>query len=798
MFYNYLKIALRNIARYKVYSFINIGGLTIGMVCSILILLWVQDEMSFDRFHKRADTICKMYLKIKLEDREMTIDNTFTAVGTDLKNIYPEIINSARMMRMDETVLKSNEENNIDSHQIFLEKNGIAVDPSFLQIFSFPIYKGNPKTVLKNPNSILLTEELAYKYFGTTEVIGKTITLNNKNSMIVTGVMKNVPQNSHLRFDFLVPLNYMKNLGWKLNDYNDTNCITYLQLNNPSAVHALNEKIQNEYDLSIPVQNIKFQHSIETLPRVHLYGMAFPPRIIFIYVFIGLAIGILLIACINFINLSTARSMIRVKEVGVRKVIGAGHKQLIRQFLCESMVIAFLALMISLMIILLILPLFNQITGKSIQIDFLNPHFILGAFGIVGVTGLLAGSYPALYLSGFSPIHILKGTTSILYKNQSKRSKALFRKILVVTQFVLTIILLVDIFNGFRWDHHMNELGFDKDNVIYLRSRGELGKNYSNFKDNLLKNPNIEIVSTASSLPQSIFGGITEWGITPEQKGALACRTNVGYDFLDIFKLKMVEGRFFNKEFTAHENNTVIINEKAVNFLGLTDPIGKTFYAGRKKYTISGVIQDFHFVPKIFEIRPLILFLRPQNNDYVFIRLKIDENGQPLADVTQSIEYIRETHAKINPNYPFEYFFLNEFIFDEAKMILAAEKILISFTILGIFIAALGLFGLSSFLIEQRTKEIGIRKVLGASITTIQAMLSKQYLKLILIANIIAWPISFMIEQGQSQLYAYSIDFAWWLFVIAGGIILLVTFLAVGFQSYRASVTNPVETLRYE
>lgn len=798
MLKNYFKIAARNLVRHKVYSFINIAGLVIGIACAILILLWVQDEMSYDNFHRKANNICKLYIIFDTGGKTITTDHTFAAVANDLKDRYPEILNTARLLGIDECILKATGADNQNQNAVFLEKQGMAADPSFLQIFSFQMLKGNPQTALENPNSIVMTGEMAKKYFGDQDAVGKTITINNRHDVTVTGILKNIPFNSHIRFDFLVPLKFMENYGFHLNNYNGTRFITYLLLNETSSVQELNKKIQQEYDKTVPVHDMKFQHYIEMLSRVHLYGYAYPPRIIFVYVFIGLAVLILIIACINFINLSTARSLVRSKEIGVRKVVGAARRQLITQFLCESILVSFLALIIALTIVQFVLPLFNQVTEKHITYQFFNKQFILGVLGIVTMNGLLAGSYPALYLSGFDPIHILKGSPSIVKRKRGGSNKALLRKILVVTQFTLTIILIVDVINGFRWDKHMDQLGFDKDNVICMQSRGELRRNYPAFKNELLKNQDIELVTTSTKLPLQISDGTSSWGLSKEQKGLLAMCADVGYDYTRTFKLKMVQGRFFSEDFTSDAESGIIINEKAVKTLDLREPIGKRFYWQGKEYNIIGVIQDFHSMPKIFEIYPLILRLQPQGFEYIFIRTKVDVDNRPVGNVAQTIEYIRGTHKKFNPNSPFEYFFLNEYVFDQAKIIYAAEKVLVCFTILGIFIAALGLFGLSSFMIEQRTKEIGIRKSLGASFGNILKLLSKEYLKLIIIANAIAWPISFVIEDLQSKLYFYKIDFAYWLFIVAGCFVLLIALSAVGVQSVRAAVAKPVDSLRYE
>jgi len=788
---NYLKIAFRNLIHRKTFSLINIMGLALGITGVILILLWVQDEVSYDRFHANGKDICKVYLSGFTGNEKFTIDHTYGPVATDMRSRYPEVINATRYYRIEEARVRAGTDKQSNTDRLFMERNMAAVDTAFLAMFTFPLVKGDPATALANPHSVLLTENMAEKYFGPEDPLGKTLTIDNRDDMQVTGVLKNVPHNSDFRFDFLVPASYIERRGGDINSYDNTNCEVYLQLKEGASHGALTKKIQEGYDETLPERSLlKLHHHLLPLEDVHLYGNTMIPRIAIVYVFIALAFFILLIACINFINLSTARSMLRIKEIGVKKVVGARRSQLIGQFLLESTLVAAIALAISVVLLELTLPFFNQYIQNHMAIDWLDFHTWLGFAGITVITGVLAGCYPAFYLSSFTPNRVLRGQTSL---TKVYAGKARLRKILVVAQFALTIILTINIINTARWDKYLHELGFDKDNVIYVQNRGN---NYDVLKAKLLADPNVSRVTTASHLPinmMSILG--SEWGLAPSQQNSAVCRAWVGYDYIETFGLKMVAGRFYSPDHPSDESDGIIINEKALRVLNVKDPVGKRLYVLGKAYTIIGVIQDFHFVPKVFEIKPLILFPAAKGSNWVFTRLKADADNQQAATAIKGIETV---FRELYPDFPFEYQYLNEYRFKEEQMMATANKVVIGFVVFGITVAALGLFGLSSFLVEQRTKEIGIRKILGASKLTILNLLTNEFFKLILIANLIAWPLSYGIETMANRIFAYQLDFAYWMFAAAGFFSLLTAIAAVCFQVMRAAAGNPVNALRYE
>jgi ABC-type antimicrobial peptide transport system permease subunit len=791
MLRNYLKIAFRNLIHRRTFSLINIMGLALGITAVILILLWVQDEVSYDRFHANGKDICKVYLSGFTGNEKITVDHTFGPMAADMRSRYPEVINATRYHKIEEARVRAGAGKESSTDRLFMERNMAAADPAFLEMFTFPLVKGDPATALASPYSVLLTENMAEKYFGREDPIGKTLTIDSRDDMQVTGVLKNVPHNSDLQFDFLVPASYIERRGGNIDTYGNNNCEVYLQLKDGASHGALKKKIEKGYDKTLPESGLmKLHHHLLPFEDVHLYGNAIVPRIAIVYVFIVLAFFILLIACINFINLSTARSMLRMKEIGVKKAVGARRSQLIAQFLLESTLVAAIALAISVVLLEPALPLFNQFTQNQLAIDWLSFRTWLGLGAITVITGVLAGFYPAFYLSSFTPNRVLRGQTSF---SKAYSGRARLRKILVVAQFALTIILAINIINTARWDKYLHELGFDKDNVFYVQNRGN---NYDVLKAKLLTDPNVGRVTTASHLPinmTSILG--SEWGLAPSQQNSPVCRAWVGYDYIETFGLKMVAGRFYSPDHPSDESDGIIINEKALRVLDVKDPIGKRIYVLGKAYTVTGVIQDFHFVPKVFEIKPLILQPAPKGSNWVFIKLNTGDDNQQVAAAIKRIETV---FRELYPDFPFEYQFLNEYRFKEEQMMATANKVIIGFAVFGIIVAALGLFGLSSFLVEQRTKEIGIRKILGASKLTILNLLTNEFFKLILIANLIAWPLSYAIETMANRIFAYQLDFAYWMFAAAGFFSLLTAIAAVCFQAMRAAAGNPVNALRYE
>ncbi len=782
MFKNYLKITVRNIIRHKAYSFINIAGLAIGMTATILILLWIQDELSYDRFHKNLKEIYRLVA----EENGVRYAVSHAPIGHTLKEEYTEIVNATRVnIGTARDLLKYQDKR--------FEQRGKRVDPDFFKIFSFPFIIGDPNTALIDPTAIVVSENLAKKLFDDKDPIGEIIYVDNHLDCKVTGVIENVPHNSHLQFDFLRPFEE----GEWTHNWNDWSYYTYVLLQKNSSIHEVNQKINDCFKkYKSPTKNIA-KYTLQPLNQIHLYSnfkfdIEGNGDIQYVYIFTLIAIFILLIACINFMNLSTARSANRAKEIGIRKVVGSIRIQLVKQFFSESILMAFIAYIIAMFLVELILPMFNSFSGKHLSFNSLEYPLILSSLAIIIITGIVAGSYPAILLSSLRPIKVLRNTTKLDTRGAN------FRKVLVVTQFALSIGLIIStmvVANQFNFMRNA-KLGFNKENLLYLPLRGISGERIESLKTEILRHPNIVNVSASSSLLTEMLDGTTgaEWEGKEEDQKIQMQYMAVDYDYMDTFKMQMAQGRFFSKEFATDANEGVILNEAAIKAMELKSPIGKRFSCFWKPDArIIGVISDFNYRPLREELEPLIMGVISDRVNYLTIRTKPIQSG-----ISDLIHFLESKWKEYNYDYPFEFHFLD----DTIDRLYAAEQqmsiIYKYFAFLAIFIACLGLFGLASYSAERRTKEIGIRKVLGASEIKIVGMLTMDFTKWILFANLIAWPIACYAMNKWLQNFAYHIDIQWWVFVLAGGIALVIAFFTVSWQAIRAATANPVEALRYE
>jgi putative ABC transport system permease protein len=782
MFKNYLKIALRNIKRQKGYSFINMAGLAIGMACCILLFLWVQDELSFDRFHENADEIYRVISEIHTVDKITHNARTPNPLGPAVKEKYPEIINFIRYQGFAGWLVQAGDKS-------FINDNLGTADPSFFEMFTFPFLNGDPKTALNERYSIVITENMAKKYFGNEDPMEKIIRIGE--DFKVTGVIKNIPENSHLHFDCIIPIINMET-HWEtdLKDWQDIRFYTYIQLHKKSSPEDVSEKISGIIKEYLPKSPTMVY--LQPLTDVHLrsdfeedldnYNQG---SIAYVFIFSITALGILLIACINFMNLSTARSANRAKEVGMRKVAGAQRMDIIKQFFGESILLAFIALIFALLLVELLLPLLNDLSGKHLALDFSgNIQLFLGLIAIALLTGLFSGSYPSLFLSSFQPVNIMKKDFS------SKASSGSLRKVLVLFQFTLTIILLIGttlIYSQLNYIRH-RDLGFDKDHVLEFWTAHA---DYEALKNELRKNPNILNV-TNSETP-----GREPWGATGlDWDGKIAGEevrfypTMADYDYLETLNLEMVEGRYFSKEFPTDVTQAVIVNEAAVKAMGMESPVGKRLRFREWEATIIGVIKDFHQTSLHNPIEPLVF---QYSYDFPTVLAKISSKNVP-----ETLVFLEKTWKKFVKNYPFTYEFLDEKIDNFYKTERMIGKVFQYFTSVAVLIACLGLFGLASFMAEQRTKEIGIRKVLGASVSGITFLLSKEFTKWVLVANAIAWPVAYYAMNRWLQGFAYRINIGIWSFVLSAVIAFLVALLTVSYQAIKAAIANPVESLRYE
>ena len=782
MIRNYLLTTFRNIKNNKGYVFINIAGLSVGMACFILILLWVQDELSYDRFHKNINELYRVVDHEQYSNgEEFYFGVNPPALAQALQDNYPEFKEVTRYRSERDKVIEYGDKR-------FTEQGLSFADPSFLKMFSFPFTKGNKEKALSDPHSIVITEKMSEKYFGNINPVGKTLRVDNKVDFQVTGVLKNIPSNSYLNFDFLAPFNTIEEFGLPVEGWNSYYCSTYVLLENNSGYTELNNKIThliNKYDETAIVEL-----SLQPIKDIHLYSSDFMETgngdIRYVYIFSLIAAFVLLTACINFMNLSTARSGRRAREVGLRKAIGAGRREIIFQFYNESIFMSIIALVFAVIIALFLLPIFNSISGKELEFNiFNNASIILVLIVTTFITGIVSGSYPAFFLSAFQPVKVLSGNIS-----SGKRGN-LFRKVLVSFQFVLTISLIIAtvIINNQLLFIRNQKLGYDKEQVICIPLKGNLNEKTDVLRNELMKNGDVLNVSAVSYPPSKVRASfiVDNWEGRKPNEQFLSHLWYSDYELENTLNFKMAEGRYYSKEFITDTSEGIVINEAAVKVMGMKNPLDKS-YMGRK---IIGVIKDFNFRSLHSKISPLTVIFQPNRYNYLLLKIK-------SKDIPGTLNSINESWASVVPQFPFEFDFLDDKIDAEYKTDYRIEDIINSFTFLIIFIACLGLFGLASYTAEQRTKEIGIRKVLGSSITSIVLLLTKEFSKWILIANIIAWPVAYFAMQSWLEGFAYRADLNLWIFILSGGIALTIAILTVSYQAIKAALANPVESLKYE
>jgi putative ABC transport system permease protein len=788
MLKNYFKIALRNILRHKAYSFLNIAGLSIGMACSILILLWVQNELSYDRFNTNAAQIYR--ITCDATGFKAAVNSAGMPVG--LKADMPVIKNFVRLSTPSKNLIEAGD-------QKFEEPRVFYADSTFLEIFSYPLLRGNPTTALNRTDGILITEDMAKKYFGREDAMGKALRIDHDKNVIVTGILANIPSSSHLLFDFILPMSSIvgSNYDVKNNIWDNFNYYTYVQLDKnfvptEKSLAGLNNQMNRIYKKHVTDLAIVFY--LQPLTDIHLHSnlqidLPGHGNVQYVNIFFIVAIFILLVACINFMNLATARSARRAKEVGLRKAIGAGRKQLILQFLGESLLISFLALLFAFGMVLLLLPVFNSITDKNLSIHFLDGKFFLGLLGIATATGLISGSYPALFLSGFKPVKVLKGNL------KSTGGNVLFRNGLVVAQFIISIVLLagtVVVYKQLQFIKNRNP-GFEKDNLLYMPMTGEMWNKLGALKTALLQDPHTSDYTIVNELPTNLTSGTAnvQWEGKALNSQVIIPSMNVSEEFIDVFRMKILSGRSFSKDFKADSNN-YIINEKAMQIMGFTlaNVVGKPLSFNGTKGVIVGVVKDFNFKPIQQPIEPLVLQLNKWGG------LAVVRTKPGSTDAT--IKAMERISKELNPSYPFNYSFLDNDLADLYKGEQRLGSLFKIFAVLAIFISCLGLYGLSAFMAEQRTKEIGVRKVLGASVFNIVYLLSGKFTKLIILAIAIAIPVSWYTINSWLKNFAFRIDISWIIFLVASGTALAIALLTVSYESVKAAIANPIKSLRTE
>jgi predicted permease len=785
MFKNYLKAAWRNIRRNPGYSLINLTGLAIGLACCLFIGLWVLDELSYDRFHEDASRLYRVEFDQNYSGKSFHVTVTPYPLARALKAEVAEIEQASRFTRLGDLLVRQGE-------KTLYEAGAVAADPAFLDMFSFPLIRGDKRTALNDPQSLILSEELARKYFDGEDPLGKILSVNIRREFRVTGVMKNIPANSSLQFDMLMSFKLLESIGNAPDDWDSNNIPTFVKLRGEASPAQTAAKVRDVVGRHGNVEDLTY--SLMPLARIHLYshyGFDRTPRASqYVYIFSVVALFVLLIACINFMNLSTARSAKRAKEVGVRKVVGAVKRDIIRQFYSESLLFTLLALSIALVLVIVLLPFFNSITGKTISLQSINTPQLLAVVLVAALfTGWIAGSYPALFLGSFQPIRTLCG------KLRSGPKSTGFRRIMVVIQFSLSIALIIGtgvVYSQLNFIQDQ-KLGFEKDHLIYIPLRGIDRGLYSRLKTKLEGISPTYRVSAARHRPSAIYSNTSgaDWDGKDPELDVSTYMTWVDYDYFATTGIEFVEGRGFSIEFPTDRESAYIINEETVKMMGLERALGQRFALGEREGSIIGVVKNFHFDSLKRAVEPLAIMLQPENISYILIRI-------PAGNVPASLSHIEKIWKQEIPDYPFESRFLN----DDFDLLYRSEArmgdILKYFASLAVFIACLGLLGLASFAAEQRTKEIGIRKVLGASSSQIGYLIYREFMLLLLISIMMAWPAAYLIMRNWLQDFAYRTGISPFIFLLAALAAILSAFITVGFQAFKASITDPVRALRYE
>ncbi len=792
MIRNYIITALRHVTRQKGYSFINIFGLALGLACSLLILLWVQDEISYDRFHKNVDRIYRVEEDQTYNGEIYHVNVTPYPSGPVWRDQIPEISESVRLQWMPGMLFRYGEHS-------FFESRIRAADSSLFQVFSFHLLRGDPDKALTRPHSLVLTEETAEKYFGEDDPLNRDIMVNGI-PFTVTGVMEKVPPNSSFVFDVLVPFDLTKEMG----DYDDSwgsNSITTMVMLEEHADRApVDEKLTAVYNEHIPEGTVKFM--LAPLKRMHLYSyFGFdhkPIGIQYVYIFTIIAAFVLLIACINFMNLSTARATIRSREVGMRKVVGGKRRNLLTQFYGEALIMALFALILAYVMIASLLGVFNTISGKEISFDVLySARFLLGMLGITLFAGILAGSYPALLMSSFRPLQVLRG------ESVGGIKKGTLRKILVVVQFALSVSLIVGTLVVYNQLNYMRkkDLGYDTENLIYLGLRGDIKPAYERIKETLLRSPHVLGVSSTGHEPYRIGSNSSgaDWPGKPEDYKPLISLNIVDYDFIETMKIEIVEGRSFSRDHPSDYINdslatgNFLINQEMEKVMNLKEPVvGHKFHFMGVDGTIIGVMKDFHFQPVSSSIEPLAMALGlPSYHRYMVIRIS-------PGNLDEIMKELEKLWNEAIPGYPFDYSFVDQEVEAQYRSQLRMGRLFQYFSIVAILVAALGLLGLASFMAERRTKEFGIRKAMGSTPGNIAGLLTRDFTILVFIALLIGLPASWYLMHKWLQNFAYHSDLDWWIFGAPALFCLLIAWLTVSYQAIRVSRTNPADALRYE
>lgn len=794
MLRNFLITAVRNFTKHKFFTFINIAGLSVGMASGLLILSFVFHELSYDKFHTNHENIYRICAKGVIGDTKVNQVYTTAKLPETLMMEFGEVTNAVRFRDRHDVKVQVGKET-------YNESDIAAVDSTFFNVFSFSLIQGTPENVLNEPNSMVISESTARRYFGDADPINKVVKVRETIDFKITGIMKDMPENSHFHFDVLLSMSTFPD---QLNDHWwNNNFKTYIVLNDGASPDALEAKFpdfikahvgegKDDWDEWLASGN-NWEYFLQPLSSIHLNSnlngeFEANGNINYIYIFITAAFLIVIIASVNFMNLSTAKSEQRSKEVGLRKVIGSNKPLLVFQFLYEAIFMSFFAFLMSILLVLITLPWFNSFTGKSFEIwDMYNLTALPYLLFAVILLGFLSGLYPAFYLSSFKPIEVLKSSIG------GKKNGITLRGALVVGQFIISIFLILGtlvVYRQLKYIQNVN-LGFNKEQIIILHGAGALEEKAETFKEQLLSYSNIKNVSISQTIPGK---GFMNWGCTAEGKDDfMTLNMNLtDNNFLETYSMSMAEGRYFSNEFPS-DSSAIIINERAQKILGWDEPLNRKIHMLNRDFHVIGVIKDYHYESLHNDIRPMGMLKSYENWHTNLVSIKITG-----SDIPETLSFIESKWKIITGDFPYQYsFFDQEYqqLYDNETQ---TSNMFIFFAIIAIFIACLGLFALSAFVAEKRTKEIGIRKVNGAGINTILILLSSSFTKWVFIAFILSVPLSYFAMQKWLQNFAYKVELSWWVFIIAGAIALVVALLTVSFQSVKAALKNPVDALRYE
>lgn len=776
--------------RNKTISIINIVGLAIGF--SIFLTFWVvvRYEKSYDMFHLNKDRLARLRMEVFMNNGEYTSSRVGGAYAQTMKEIYPEVTEACRLSSPLEVTIGV-EESVIDStiqKKFFVEKKAIAVDTTFFSLFSFQVVSKVGNNIFQGTESIVLTESFAKKLFGEVDPLGKTVTINTGNPYTVTAVVKDPPKNSYIQFSCLIPFDYLEKIGFPINGFEGTMFFTYVLLNSAESISQINQTITNDLHAVNKTKEFETKFYLEPMSRVRLHGEEM--NIIGVYINTIIAVLMLLIACINFINLTTANSTTRTKEVGIRKVVGASRWNLIVQFLGETFVVCAIAFFIGMALAeQLVKKVSMQLDGNFLKIDYSDPAFWFQISIILIITVIVSGLYPAFIVSKFKPVDVFVRRVPAL------QSGGCLKRILVVVQFTASVFFIVTTIFVTKQFRFMKtaDLGFKRENILVIPTRGEMWNSYNTIREELLKNPTIEGVATASEVPVNLQRGDIDWGKRDGDHSKIARIIYCDYDFVNLLEIKMVDGRFFSREFATDPQNGIVINNGIAEIMEWQEPVGQNFYFRGADYSVIGVTDNIKFFPyqaKAVRGDALIFKFSPVNN---LIFVKHQEQNIFLAK-----EHARKVLEKFNPGYEFEYFNISDASFEALDNAKSVNSIFWLITILGFFISSIGIFGLAIHSTNRRIKEFGIRKSFGANSFRVYRTIVNEFLRLVFVSNIIALPIAWFVLNWVFQFFTYRVSLSGWVFAFAAAVSFSIALLTIGFIAYKAARQNPVVSLRYE